>query len=146
MKFIGNPLDPFEPSIYTASSGFDAIHQVPETGLSETIRSDRSYVIGINPNRPVERSDHTVCIQASEESKWKPVHVYANPSRSSNKWHFGTRAKCGDPSDYSYHIGFGEMLRGVIYIHGNEIMYVSKMMLFHIQYDHIQDLKFLLKN
>ncbi len=70
-------------------------------------------MIGINPDRAIERSDHAVCIQLEDENKWRPVHVYENPSRAPNRWHYGGQIECREPTEYTHHIGFGEMLQGI---------------------------------
>jgi hypothetical protein len=115
VKFIGNPNDPFAPSLHVAPADFNKLHEIPESGFTPEVDSDPSVLIGINPRQVAQRGDKSICIELNENFKNKPVHIYGNPVRSpSSKWALGDKAQCKNTKDFTFHLGFGEMFQGFI--------------------------------
>lgn len=114
IKFLGDPKDPFAAKVYSATEGFDYYYEINNSSYSPEIPRDTvTYVFGINPRAGVIREDKMPCLQSSTVSMWKPVHIFKNSFRGHNAWKvLNDGESCDAPTDFTFHVGYGDMYRG----------------------------------
>lgn len=112
MKLLGEIEDPFAAASFVVSENFDSFAKVPAHGYNPSLGMDITYVITINPNRTLMRSDYDVCLRVKQRHLVKPVHIWRNARRVSDKFRFISDEKCQSPLTYEKHINFGEIYTG----------------------------------
>ncbi|CAG7837872.1 unnamed protein product [Allacma fusca] len=65
--------------------------------------------VSIFPKKALRRSDHEVCL-VNQRSQ-KPVHIWKNDRRVSNRFKFIPDNKCETATSYDYNVGFGEIFQ-----------------------------------